>query len=400
MKLEDVNIYDPDLYVKAVPHETFALLRAQEPVFWQELPEGAGYWALLKHADVMAASKDWQTFSAARGGIIIEDQSPQQLAAMRTQLLSMDPPDHIRIRRIVLDAFTPTMIAELEPWLRARAREIMQVAAEKRDCDFVRDLAAELPLQTINQIMAIPEADRGRIVELGDKLIGRTDPEVAAREGAANPAAELGAYGFKLASERKGRGGKDLISLMLNAELEGHPLNEAEFAALFVQIAVAGNETTRSLLAGAMLALLENPRTYRELESDFALLPTAIEEMLRWTTPVHYFRRTATRDIELRGKKIREGDRVALHYTSANFDEEVFVEPFRFDIRRDPNPHLAFGWGEHFCLGARLARLEAQVFFEEFFRCFSRAELTGPSRRLRSNLTNSIREIPIRLTPR
>ncbi|TDJ08970.1 MAG: cytochrome P450, partial [Deltaproteobacteria bacterium] len=139
---------------------------------------------------------------------------------------------------------------------------------------------------------------------------------------------------------------------------------------------------------------------YRELESDFALLPTAIEEMLRWTTPVHYFRRTATRDVEVRGKKIREGDRVVLHYTSANFDEEVFEEPFRFDIRRDPNPHLAFGWGEHFCLGARLARLEAQVFFEEFFRCFSQAELTGPPRRLRSNLTNSIREIPIRLTPR
>ena len=255
MKLEDVNIYDPDLYVKAVPHETFALLRAQEPVFWQELPEGAGYWALLKHADVMAASKDWQTFSAARGGIIIEDQSPQQLAAMRTQLLSMDPPEHIRIRRIVLDAFTPTMIADMEPWLRARAREIMQAAAEKRECDFVRDLAAELPLQTINQIMAIPEADRLQIVELGDKLIGRTDPEVAAREGAANSATELGAYGFKLASERKGRGGKDLISLMLNAELEGHPLNEVEFAALFVQIAVAGNETSRSLLAGAMLAV-------------------------------------------------------------------------------------------------------------------------------------------------
>jgi cholest-4-en-3-one 26-monooxygenase len=203
-----------------------------------------------------------------------------------------------------------------------------------------------------------------------------------------------------MAAERKGKDGTDLISLMLRATYQGKPLDEVGFAGLFVQIAVAANETTRSLFSGAILALMENPDAYRELESDFSKIPTAVEEMLRWVTPVHYFRRTATRDLELRGKTIREGDRVVLHYTSANFDEDVFADPFRFDIHRDPNPHLAFGWGEHFCLGARLARLEARVFFEELFRAFRSIELTGPVVRLKSNLTNTTKHIPVRLTPR
>ncbi|HEX7096027.1 MAG TPA: cytochrome P450, partial [Acidimicrobiales bacterium] len=192
----------------------------------------------------------------------------------------------------------------------------------------------------------------------------------------------------------------DLISLMLRATYRGQPLDEKGFAGLFVQIAVAANETTRSLLSGALLALVEHPDAYRELEQDHSKIPTAVEEMLRWVTPVHYFRRTATRDIELRGKTIREGDRVVLHYTSANFDEDVFEDPMRFDIHRDPNPHLAFGWGEHFCLGARLARLEARVFFEELFDAFRSVEVIGPVERLASNLTNTTKRIPVRLTPR
>ncbi|MEE9606901.1 MAG: cytochrome P450, partial [Myxococcota bacterium] len=310
------------------------------------------------------------------------------------------PPEHLRMRRIVLEAFTPQAIAGMEPWLRERAREIMDAAACRRDCDFVRDLAGALPMQTINQMMAIPEEDRGRIVALGDRIIGRSDPDFAAQPGEPDPHHELGAYGFALAQQRVGRGGRDLISLMLDAEIEGRPLDGVAFAALFVQIAVAANETTRTLLSGAMLALLEHPDAYRALESDPSLLPSAVEEMLRWVTPVHYFRRTATRDVELRGQKIREGDRVVLHYTSANFDEEVFADPFRFDVRRDPNPHLAFGFGEHFCLGARLARLEARVFFEEFFRRFAGVELSGAPRRLRSNLNNAYKAIPVRLTPR
>jgi len=210
----------------------------------------------------------------------------------------------------------------------------------------------------------------------------------------------LGAYGYQLACERKEHAGDDLISVLMRTQFEGHPLTEVEFAAVFVQLAVAGNETTRTLLAGGMLALLEHPDAYRALEADPGLLPVATEELLRWVTPVHYFRRTATRDVELRGRRIRAGDRVALQYTSANRDEEVFVRPEVFDIRRDPNPHLAFGFGEHFCLGARLARLEIRVFFEAFFEHFARVELTGTPRRLRSNLNNAYKAIPVRLTPR
>jgi cytochrome P450 len=400
MSEQAVDPYDPDQYVEGVPHALLRRLRREAPVFWQELPEGRGFWALLRHADVVAASKDPATFSAARGGIIIEDQTPEQLERMRTMLLAMDPPEHGRLRRVVLDAFTPTAIAGIEPWLRARARALMQSAAETPECDFVRALAAELPMQTISQMMSIPEADRRRLVELGDRIIGRTDPDFAFAADDPDPHVELGAYGFGLATERRGRGGADLISLMLRAEVDGRPLNEVEFAALFVQIAVAANETTRTLLSGGLLALMERPVLLDELARDPGGLPTAIEEMLRWVTPVHYFRRTATRDVTLRGQQIREGDRVVLHYTSANFDEIVFEQPERFDPRRDPNPHLAFGFGEHFCLGARLARLEARVFFEEFFRAFRSAELTGAPRRLRSNLNNAIKEMPIRLVPR
>jgi cytochrome P450 len=395
-----MDIYDPDLYVAAVPHHLFRELRRHDPVFRQELPGGQGYWALLKHADVLAASRDWETFSAARGGIVIEDQTPERLASLRTMLLSMDPPAHGRLRRGVLDAFTPARVAAMEPWLRARARAIMDAAAERRECDFVRDLAAELPLQTINQMMGVPEADRGRIVALGDRIIGADDPDVNAGAEAFDASTELGAYGYALASARKSGEGDDLISVLMRTRFEGHPLSEVEFAALFVQLAVAGNETTRSTLAGAMLALIEHPEAYRVLDADRGLLPVAIEEMLRWVTPVHYFRRTATREVEVRGRRIGAGDRVVLHYTSANRDEDVFAAPDTFDVRRDPNPHVAFGFGEHFCLGARLARLEIRVFFEAFFERFAAIALAGAPRRLRSNLNNAYKTIPVRLSPR
>jgi cytochrome P450 len=203
-----------------------------------------------------------------------------------------------------------------------------------------------------------------------------------------------------MASARKGNNGTDLISLMLKATYQGHPLDEIEFAGLFDQIAVAANETTRSLLSGALIALVQNPDAWATLSSDYSKIPLAVEEMLRWVTPVHYFRRTATRDVVVRGRTIREGDRVVLHYTSANFDEEVFDDPFRFDVARDPNPHLAFGWGEHFCLGARLARLETRIFFEELLDYFSGADIVGPVTRLESNLTNTTKRIPVRLYAR
>lgn len=393
-----IDIYDSTQYAEGVPHAKLAALRAQDPVHWHELPDGGGCWYLLKHADVAEASREWQTFSAARGGIVIEEQTPEAMLRNRTQLLSMDPPEHRELRNLVLTAFTPRTIDAMEPWLREQSRAIMRRAIEMGECDFVTDVAGELPMQTINQLMAVPEEHRRHIVQLADEIIAGGGGR--ARGGPDDPGIILAGLGHQMAAERRGKDGTDLISLMLRATYQGEPLDEVGFAGLFVQIAVAANETTRSLLAGALLALLENPDAYRELEEDHSKIPTAVEEMLRWVTPVHYFRRTATRDVELRGKTIREGDRVVLHYTSANFDEDVFPEPDRFDIHRDPNPHLAFGWGEHFCLGARLARLEARVFFEEMFDAFRSIEVIGPVERLASNLTNTTKHIPVRVTPR
>jgi len=265
----------------------------------------------------------------------------------------------------------------------------------------VRDVAAELPVQVIAEIMGVPPEDRHRLSEWGDRLTGMDDPEIAVSPEATRQASfDMGAYGFSLAGSRKGKQGADLISVLMNAELGGQRVNEVEFAGLFVQITVAGNETTRTLLSQSLLELLEQPDAWRALARDPGLLPVAVEELLRFTSPLHYFRRTATRDVELRGQMIREGDAVAMLYSSANRDEEVFMRPDALELRRDPNPHLAFGFGEHFCLGAKLARLEARVFFEELFRRVERVELLGPPRRLRSNLINGVKEIPVRLVPR
>jgi cholest-4-en-3-one 26-monooxygenase len=398
-ELASLDIYDPLQYEAAFPHEKFSWLREHAPVHWHPTPDGDGFWLLSRHADVISASSDPLTFSAELGGVVIEDLEPERLAQMRGQLLAMDPPHHREVRRKVLVGFTPGLVGRMEPFLRERARAVMTAAAERGSCDFVHEMAAQLPLQVVCEIFGIPAEDRGWIVEAADRVIGRDDPELDPEKSSGSASFKLGAYGFKLASERAGKNGADLISQLMNARGEA-AITPVQFASLFIQLFVAGNETSRTLLTGTLVAFTERPDAYRELEREPALLETAIEEMLRWTTPVHYFRRTATRDVEFAGRKIRARQKVVLHYTSADFDERVFAEPFRFEIRRDPNPHLAFGWGEHFCLGAKLARLEARVFWEEFFARFSGFELAGPVRRMRSNLNNSHKEIRVRLAPR
>ncbi len=397
--LATLDVYDPVQYETAFPHAAFAFLREHAAVHWHRTPDGNGFWLLSRHADVIEASSDPATFSAELGGVVIEDLDPQRLQQMRGQLLAMDPPRHREMRRKVLVGFTPGLVGRMEPFLRERARAVMGSAAERGTCDFVHEMAAQLPLQVICEIFGIPEADRGWIVEAGDRVIGRDDPELEPEKSSSTASFKLGAYGFQLASDRVGKGGTDLISLLVNAPGEA-AISPVDFASLFIQLIVAGNETTRTLLSGTLVAFVDHPDAHRTLERERGLLDTAIEEMLRWTTPVHYFRRTATRDVELRGQKIRAGQKVVLHYTSANHDERVFRDPFAFDVRRDPNPHLAFGWGEHFCLGAKLARLEARVFWEEFFARFRGFELAGPIRRMRSNLNNSHKEIRVRLSPR
>jgi cytochrome P450 len=367
-------------------------------VSWQESPETGGYWAILKHADVQHVSRSPALFSAERRGMQLADFTDQLVT-----LLSLDPPRHGEIRRRVLYAFTPRVVRALEPRMRAIVREAFDRAADLQACDFVQDVVAPLPLHVVCDILGVPAADRDRVREWADVLAGSADPEVAStgRTGT-DGAMEFGLYAFELAqkhgSER--RRGDDLLSVLLDAELEGEQVDLPTFCGLFVQIAIAGNETTRSTLCGGMLELMARPDAYAALEADPAAIPAAVEEMLRFLSPVHYFRRTATADTEIRGRRIAEGDRVVMIYASANRDEDVFEAPQAFRIDRDPNPHVAFGFGEHFCLGAALARLEARVFLEEFFARFAGIECTEAPSRLRSNELNAVKRMPVRLRPR
>jgi cytochrome P450 len=315
--LVDFHILDPDVLQRGVPHDAYREIRRREPVYWQELPEGAGYWALSKHADVQRVSRDPATFSAnARGVNLVDD-----IHDLPT-LLSLDPPEHTEMRRRVLYAFTPKVVRSLEPRMREIVRRALDRATDLRECDFVRDLAAPLPLEVIGDILGVPAADRAMVGRWADTLAGSADPEVGAGlegKGPNQAALEFGTYAFQLGQKRADRGereGHDLISVLLDAELDGTQVDLPTFAGLFVQIAIAGNETTRSLLSGGYLELMRRPRDCAALAADPSLVPAAVEEMLRWVSPVHYFRRTATRDVVVRGQEIAAGDRVVMLYAS------------------------------------------------------------------------------------
>lgn len=396
----DIDVYSPDAYTAGIPHEQFAWLRANAPVYWHEHPEGHGYWVLSKHADVLAVSRDNKTFSAEQGFVLVDDLPADILDMARNQLLGMDPPKHGPLRRAVITRFTSRMLAELEPQVRAIAREVMAQISSPQEVNFVESLAGDLPTAVICSMLQIPRDMWGQIRRWSDLQTSSSDPDLGGTAEEVNQASvEMGTYGFQLACERKDQGGDDLISLLINQQVDGHQVSEMEFASLFIQLTVAGNETTRGLISSGMHELLQRPELLRQLREHQEQLPLAIEEMLRWTCPLHYFRRTATCDAEIRGQKISAGDRVVMLYSSANFDEEVFSEPMKFDIARDPNPHMAFGHGIHLCLGANLARMEARVFFEEFFRHFKQIESRGEPVFIRSNSIHGYKEMPVMLTP-
>jgi cytochrome P450 len=312
----------------------------------------------------------------------------------------MDPPKHGPLRRAVITRFTSRMLAELEPRVRAITREVMAQITSPQEVNFVESLAGDLPTAVICSMLEIPRDMWGQIRRWSDMQTSASDPDLGGTEEEVNQASvEMGTYGFQLATERKNQGGDDLISLLINQEVEGHQVSEMEFASLFVQLTVAGNETTRGLISSGLYELLKRPDLYRQLRENPDQLPLAVEEMLRWTCPLHYFRRTATCDTEIRGQKVKAGDRVVMLYSSANFDEEVFDNPLEFDITREHNPHLAFGHGIHLCLGANLARLEAKIFFEEFFRHFDKVESNAEPVFIRSNMIHGFKDMPLTLTP-
>lgn len=394
------DIYSPDAYVAGPPHELFAHLRRTDPVHWQEIPGQGGYWAVLKHADVVHVARNPRLFSASEGGVVLEDLAPERLAMMRNMLLAMDPPRHHVYRAPLAPSFKRRAVARLEPAVRAICREIMREAAEQGEVEFVHDVTAKLPSRVIGELMGLPRDDWPHIHRLAERNTSGQDPEVAGEPGAPDASVEMALYAMSFAARRRAEPPReDLTTLILEADFGGTRMSDADFASFFVQLVTAGNDTTKTMLSSGLLALLQHPDQLAELRRDPGLIPGAVEEILRWANPLHYFRRTATADTEIRGVPIRAGDKVAMYYTSANRDEDVFEDPDRFDIHRDPNPHLSFGIAEHFCLGVHLARLEGRVFFEELLATFGEIELVGEPVRVRSNLNNALKRLPVRLTP-
>jgi cytochrome P450 len=397
-----IDIYDPDVYLDGPPHEAFAELRRTQPVYWQDMPREPGYWAVLKHADVVRVAKEPTLFSASEAGVVLENLTLEALEGMRMMLLAMDPPKHVDFRRPLAPSFKATVMAQLEGRIREICREIMAEAAERRDVEFVHDVTARLPTQVIGELMGLPRDDWDAIHTMAERNTRSSDPDIMATAAAGEvdgAVVDMAMYGIQFAAERRAQEPReDLTSLILATDFGGKPMNDIEFGSFFVQLVTAGNDTTMGMLANGLLALLEHPDQLADVRADPRLIPRAVEEILRYENPLHYFRRTATADTELHDQPIAAGDKVAMIYTSANRDEDVFTDPQRFDIRRDPNPHLSFGIAEHFCLGVHLARLEGVVFFQELLATFPSIEVTGEPRRTRSNLNNGLKRLPVRLS--
>jgi cytochrome P450 len=412
--LDDVDLTDLDRFAGGFPHDVFTRLRREAPVWFHpptaHTPGGEGFWVLSRHADVVAAGGDGELFSSesggarAGGGTLIEDL-PAGFAA-GVLLNMMDDPRHLRRRRLLTPALSPRALHAMEDDLRARATALIDGAVTRGTCDFVADVAAELPLQAMARLLGVPQEDRGRLFAWAEATLdyeGRSLGETTDRTRAAS--AGLFEYGGRLIAEKRARPGDDLLSAAVHGRVrdgdgEAEAIGELELQMLFNLLVAAGSETTRNSIAVGLLALIDHPAQWRALRDDRALLPRAVEEILRWASSTPYNRRTVTRDVTLRGAHLRAGDKVTLWWASANRDEAVFEDPFRFDVRRDPNPHLAFGHGTHFCLGGTLARLEVRVLLDVLLDRVETAALAGPVQWGRSNKHTGVRRLPLVLTPR
>ncbi|MGI5399357.1 cytochrome P450 [Streptomyces sp. CA-135486] len=398
---------DPDLLQARVPHPEFAEMRKTAPVWWCAQPAGIsgfqdeGYWAVTRHADVKHVSTHPELFSSHTNTAVIrfnERISRDQIDAQRLIMLNMDPPEHTRVRQIVQRGFTPRAIRSLEEALRNRARAIVEtaLAGAKDDgsFDFVSNIAVELPLQAIAELIGVPQEDRSKLFDWSNKMAAYDDPEYAITEEVGTEAAmEIVMYAMNLAAARKECPAKDIVSRLVAAEDEGNLSND-EFGFFVILLAVAGNETTRNAISHGMHAFLTHPEQWELFKRDRPA--TAAEEIVRWATPVVSFQRTATQDVELGGQQIKKGDRVGLFYSSANNDPEVFNAPEQFDITREPNPHLGFGGGgPHFCLGKSLAVMEINLIFNATADVLPGLRLVGDPRRLRSAWLNGIKELQV-----
>jgi cytochrome P450 len=411
--LGDIDLVNPDNYVERVPFGWFDHLREYHPVIWHPEPEpNRGFWAVTRYDDLTAVHMDWETYSSEVGAVALEELDAEQLE-IRKSMLETDPPRHTELRKICSKRFSARGVGKYEDWIRDVARGVLDQALPEGDLDFVSEISRELPIRFLCSIFTVPQDDAPQLIAWGDQMIANQDPDLSAavvdqvdtEEYRFLPfrsptALKVFEYADRQRDLRLAEPADDVIQALTLAQGEGG-LNEREFHNYFALLMIAGNETTRHTISHGMLALMQHPEQLQLLREEPERIAAATEEILRWATPVYHFRRTATRDTELHGQPIAIGDKVVTWYISANFDPEVFPDPYTFDVTRSPNDHVTFGpGGPHFCLGAHLARLETKILFQELIPRLDTIEPTGPVERIRSNFVNGIKRMPVRVTTR
>ncbi len=408
---------DEMIFEAGLKDDAFKLIRNNDPVHWNPGNDGVkGWWDITKYEDVLTVSRAPMLFSSERGIVMFEPRNEADANAASNgngkMLITMDPPRHVRLRRLVNKGFTPRAVNAMEEHIRVITNQLLDEAAPKNAIDFVTEVSANLPLAVICEMMGIPQADRALMFQLTNKVLGPGDPEYQTdvpedQRGTREAALTTGnigtmhMFGYFAQALMARRTAKfdDLVGVLADSELDGEKLTDEDILWFCFLLILAGNETTRNAISGGLLALSEHPAEKRRLLNDMSLLPSAVEEILRWVSPVTHMARVAQADTEIRGKKIAQGDRVVLWYPSVNRDEDIFPDPDVFNITRTPNDHLAFGIGEHFCLGAGFARLELKVMFETLLTRFPGVEVTGPVERLRSTFIGGIKHLPVTLKP-
>lgn len=399
----EVDLSDPAAFVAGVPHTYFRWLRANNPVHWQEETglsgslRGRGYWALTRYEDIAYVSKNPQLFSSGVGTCVVGDLPPRDLANMRQQMINMDPPRHTELRNLMNPHFKPGAMRRTEQNMRLIVAETLDALSGRERCDFVEDISAPISLRGLTHLLGVPDKDSKKFYRWTNRLIGATDPEVSSQWRGRLAVLAIFFYASRARRKRKRHPTEDIYSSLVHGAFDGASLTKLQLGMNYFLLIIAGNETTRSAMSGGVRALCEHPDQLDRLLRNPGLLPQAIEEMLRWVTPVMQFRRTAMANLELGGQAIRKGDKLVMYYGAANRDPAVFDNPEVFDIGRRPNPHLAFGTGTHFCVGSHMARLELRIAFEEILGRFPLIRLAGPVERLQSNFISGIKKMPISL---
>lgn len=410
--LTSVDLLDHDLFADHEPWEVFDRLQREAPVFFHPEPEGRGFWALTKYDDVLAVVRDPKTFSSEVGGAATIEDLPEDVLDARRNFLEFDPPKHGRYRRLISTNFTPGAVGRDGEWLRALITNLLERTLPMGSFDLARELAAPIPIRVLAHVLGLPEEILPHLIELGDRLLVDTDPALVGElafsaereEDRYKPfgspwADEMCEIGRAFYADRRACPRDDVLTLLARAEIEGRPLSERDLDNTFALLIVAGNETTRQAINVGTLALARNPDQYERLRADPSLIPSAVEELLRYSSPVWFFRRTATKAVTIREADIAAGDKVVVWFAAANRDPEHYPDPHRLDIARNPTDQLTFGrGGPHHCLGAHLARLEVRVYLEELLSRVARIELAGEPVRLRSNFANGLRHLPIEVT--